>query len=85
VAQRQEVDPGLYAELGVGHEERCRLHEPVDAHAVGEADVVADRDVVEPGVRHPRGDGREPGRPVGFDVLLAQDDPDARLSHGRLP
>ena len=80
VAKRDHVDAGFDRHRLVRAEQRRRLDEAVGAAAGGEADVVADRDVVDAGGGDAVGQLGQPSG-VGFDVLLAEHDAEARRGH----
>jgi len=78
----KQVHPGLYRDARMSRQQRGRLDQPISTVAVGEADVVADREVIHAGRDGTPGELVQPARP-GAQVLLAQNDPDLdRVRHG---
>ena len=75
MAQRKQVHPGLHRDARMGRQQRGRLDQAVGAVAVGEADVVADGEVIHTRRHRALGELVQPARP-GAQILLAQDDPD---------
>ena len=76
MAQGEEIDARLHGHARIGREERRGLDQAVRPMTVGEADVVADGQVVDPGRHRARGELVQPAGP-GAEVLLTKDDPDA--------
>jgi hypothetical protein len=75
VTQRDQVHAGLHGHMRMRGQQRGRLDRAVGAVTVGEADVVADGQVVDAGVDSMRGELPEPTGP-GTEVLLAEHDAD---------
>jgi hypothetical protein len=75
VTQRDQVHTGLHGQTRMRGQQRGRLDQAVGAVTVGEADVIADGQVVDAGVDSMRGELPEPTGP-GTEVLLAEHDAD---------
>ena len=80
MAQREEVHARLHPQRRVRDEQGCGLDEPVGAHTAREADVVSDGHVVESRLGDAGAERLELAA-MRLDVLLAQDDPYAELTH----
>ena len=83
VADAQQVDAGLDRERGVGGEQRHRLDEAVGTVAAGEADVVADGQVVDPRRGRSARELAEPAA-IGEQVGFPEDEADADAFHGHI-
>ena len=82
VAESQQVDPGLNGQGRMGGQQRTRLDQPVNPVTAGEADVVADGEVVDAGVGCGGSQLAEPAAPVA-QILLSQNDADSDAIVGR--
>ena len=74
VTQGQQIDARLHPDVRMGGQKRSCLDQPIRAMAVGEADVVAHRQVIDTRRDRALGEFVQAARP-GAEIVLAQDEP----------
>ena len=74
MTQGQQIDARLHPNVRMGGQKRSGLDQAIRAMAVGEADVIAHRQVVDTRRQRALGELVQAARP-GAEILLAHDDP----------